>query len=1280
MTQPTPTLPTRLSRRLRQAASRGLLLSLAAALACAAQTTELADRPLFATVSVPGNLLLSLSVEYPTASTPAYLSTSAYDVSRIYYGYFDPAKCYRYNHVNTGTSFAPNYSTSYFEPKEITSTRTCVSNASQSRWSGNYLNWATTQTIDAFRWAMTGGHRSVDTTSSTIIDKTYHAGYASHAWDYPDKALTSGTSGATPFNWANVTTRVWAGGLKMWVTGTNANISTDVTPPSGAEPYQGHNSYQSLFSSLLARQGDIYELYVRIKVCDSTVGLESNCVQYGSTAAKPEGLIQKYASKLRYSAFGYLTDDSNLRDGGVMRARMKYVGPTQPVPGSSAITNSATEWNATTGILVGNPDSADVTSTNSAAVSQSGYNPGISRSGVINYLNQFGLATYQLKSLDPVSELYYAGLRYFSNLGNVPEYSSLAGAGNLATMQRWVDGFPVIQTWDDPIVYSCQKNFVLGIGDVNSWQDANLPGSTIRTSEPTTPSAVSTDSSVNVKTATDMVGQLEGISDLGSYSSGRYNSFFIAGLAYDAHTRDLRSDLTGKQTVSTYWVDVLEGQYYQPKNQYWLAAKYGGFEVPSSFEPYATTNGSSTLSLSSWYNSSDLVGTDRRPDNYFTGAQADTMLNGLTSAFEKIVGETERATTTAFSSTSPNETSTGSTSYQTSYDPATWSANLQAVSTSYSTTGTITATPLWEASAVLDAMATSDRKIVTHNGTTALEFTHAAMTTSASTQLATFGAVTGATSQSTANFLNYLRGDRSQERANGGPYRSRASRLGDIVNSKLTAVGAPDASYYDNTNPGYSAFKRARASRQVVVYAGSNDGMMHAFDGRASGSNAGKELFAFIPSYVYGSSTTAPTTGLAALGNPNYTHRYYVDATPQVYDVDFNRSGTATAASTSDWRSMLIGGLGKGGKGYYAIDVSNPTDWTTQTAMVSKVKWQFTDSDMGYSYGDARVVKTAKYGWVAVLTSGYGNGTGRGYIYFVNPSTGALLEKVVTPTGYGSSTAPLDLAHVNAFIPDITDYTATALYAGDMRGNLWRYDLTGTTGDYPQPIRLATLANASGSAQPVTTPPRIMVDPTTGKRYVMVGTGRLLADSDIKSTQAQSFYAIIDGDVDNFYTTSTLPTGASFPVTRSQLSANTDLLTGIGSSPSGPMGWYLDLAVNTTSGIAERINVAPTVNNGVVGVAVNLPNGDVCTPTGSSYIFAVSFATGRSVLTNSTGTLIATTSSASGIVTDLAFKSSGGKVRLVGGRSDGTVTSLPGTYSSSDGVRRLNWREVPTLN
>ncbi|HEY9028429.1 MAG TPA: hypothetical protein VIP05_29320, partial [Burkholderiaceae bacterium] len=314
-------------------------------------------------MSVPGNLILALSVEWPTATTPAYPSTTAYSSSSTFLGYFDPAKCYKYVAVNSGTTSSPDYSTSYFTPYGAASSHTCSSSSSLPLWSGNYLNWASMQTLDTFRWVLTGGYRSVDTSSSTVLTKTYAAQDSSVM---PQKTITTGSlAGATPFTstkWSSgATTRLRNLGSRMWITSTATGSGSLVvgTATSGATAYTGQNSYVTdTTSSSYANPATTYEIYVNVKVCDSGVGVEDNCVLYGSNY-KPEGLMQTYSSKLRYSAFGYYNHSgttSQQRDGGVMRARMKYIGPTRPVPGSSAATNSNAEWSSSTGIMATNPD------------------------------------------------------------------------------------------------------------------------------------------------------------------------------------------------------------------------------------------------------------------------------------------------------------------------------------------------------------------------------------------------------------------------------------------------------------------------------------------------------------------------------------------------------------------------------------------------------------------------------------------------------------------------------------------------------------------------------------------------------------------------------------------------------------------------------------------------------------------------------------------------------------------------------------------------------------
>ena len=188
----------------------------------------------------------------------------------------------------------------------------------------------------------------------------------------------------------------------------------------------------------------------------------------------------------------------------MLRARQKFVGPTQPVPGGDPISNDRAEWSATTGVMWPNPDPADASDTSAVFGT-------ISNSGVMNYLNKFG-ASKTYKTYDPVGELYYAALRYYRNLGNVSSWSA-PNTSNATTRATYADGFPVISNWDDPILYSCQKNFILGIGDVNTHADRNLPGAS-GNSEPAQPGEVSSDKAMNATTYTGYVGTMSGINNL----------------------------------------------------------------------------------------------------------------------------------------------------------------------------------------------------------------------------------------------------------------------------------------------------------------------------------------------------------------------------------------------------------------------------------------------------------------------------------------------------------------------------------------------------------------------------------------------------------------------------------------------------------------------------------------------------------------------------------------------------------------------------------------------
>lgn len=1265
-------------------------------------TTALADQPVFTISSVPGNILFTLSVEFPTAISTAFPSNALpYSPTSSFIGYFDPGKCYLY-HPDTVNNPPVN---GYFTPYSLSTSHLCPETASTPLWSGSYLNWASMQTIDEFRMALTGGYRSVDTPTQTILEKAWASHQGSDGFNAPDKITSNGVYGATPFNWTSASSRIWSLGNSLYITGTQAVTSHGQTCSvlsGGVINNHGTwqcNNYNGVFGFYPTYPGNIppgfvaytnqegnvdptqiYALQMRVLVCDPTVSLEGDCVQYQS-GYKPEGLIQQNAKKIRYGVMSYLNTSSRTVEGGVLRARMEYVGPTMPSANPNVfIPNPNTEWDPTFGTYITNPDPADALAS------------GVTNSGVINYLNKFGESSHTYRTFDVVGELFYAASRYFKDQGPVSTYYANASGSAL-------DGFPAIRNWNPaPIQYACQKNFFVGIGDTNTWDDAQLPGSSL--TDPTqtvTPPEVTADTTENVTQSTNYIGQMEGLGNLGSvWKNGGMNStYYMAGIAYDDHVRDMLPNqfLTPGQpksviqTASTYWLDVQEGQTYTRNNQFYLAAKYGGFKVPTNYVPYATPV--TSLPLSTWHTTTNTLGPNctncnLQPDNYFSAAQANQMVAGLSAAFASI-GSSISASSTAFSFTSPQLTVNNNASYSSTYNPANWTGDVIGSSVSFDTQGNPTLTQSWSAASLLNAQAPTSRIIATCCTATGqgLPFEWSNLTSTvnpviARTDYNTFSNVVGVspTAQSGPNFLSYLRGVRTLEQANGGSYRTRTSVLGDITDSKLNPVGPPNAPLSDAFNPGYSAFKSTYQSRPTVVYVGANDGMMHAFSGTVPGG--GRELFAYIPSFVYGSDATGPVSGLASLGNPNFVHHNLVDATPETFDIDFNNT-QGQSHTSPDWHTVLIGGLGNGGTGYYAIDVTNPTTITSETALASKVLWEFTDPDMGDSFGDPTVVKTKEYGWVVILTSGYNNSSGTGYIFIVNPKTGVLLQKIAV--GNGADGLPSDgLTYGSAYVQSYADGTADSYYVGDLNGHLWRLDLTPAAGPYAAPVQIAALADSSGNPQPMTTRPLIEIQPGTQKRYVMIGTGRLLAPSDIDSTDQQSFYAIIDGTASQFNTNATLPAGETFPLNRSDLVNDTTTLTsGIGSTPSAPSGWYVDLNATGTSP-AERIDINPTANYGIVAFAANTPLGDICDPSGTTRIFGINFGTGGSVLVNHTNAIIDSSTALTGIATDINITNVAGSLRITSGSSNGVVANIPGQLAGTNAFKQLNWSEIQSAD
>jgi type IV pilus assembly protein PilY1 len=788
---------------------------------------------------------------------------------------------------------------------------------------------------------------------------------------------------------------------------------------------------------------------VRVKVCDTTIGPESNCVQYGSTY-KPTGVVQNNGDKMRFGVSSYF--QSNNIDNAVLRSKLKYVAPQMYSPSGGVATNPRTEWSSTDGTLYQNPDTSDAATATSFVGTST-------NTGVINYINKFGSASHTYKTYDDAGKLYYETLKYLR--GGPPTTAFYNGATSANA-----DGFPVITTWDDPILFSCQKNYVITMGDTHTHCDKRLPSGSYASSGPSQCSAytdgngnshaadsgsLSGDTGVNVTTTTNVVGNLEGMGNIAATTtgSGGAGSYSMAGLAGWAASTDIRpgtaTNVIGKQTVTSYVIDVQENKDCGYQSQYWLTSKYGN---PSSYDSNGTwiAQGSQTGAQQWWstqalpaglcssrtpaaalgnptYNASG--GSVTWPKNLLRAGDPLSMITSVQSAIAAIVAQIGDEAALAQSS-GKLDTGTGAYIYRALYNSGGWRGNLQALT--IDTSGNISSTPAWSASEKLPLP--TARNIFTFNdglqanGTTetvnsksrrgvAFDPNNFAANFSTRQQAILNADTFGINDSLGIDRVNYIRGDQSDETflpgtttpnpsANNG-WRSRLpwtgeSRytLGDIINSNPVFVGPPSSGISDAS---YKTFASGQTNRVPMVYVGGNDGMLHGLDASftvgSSGlpvatSTSGQEMFAYIPSSVYPNLPQLMSTG--------YAHKYYVDGSPTVADACFFGSSSSCPSDGSGWKTVLVGSLKAGGQGIYALDVTNPitsnVGGNVNNFTASNVLWEFTDADdpdMGYSFSVPIIRKLNNGRWAAIFGNGFNNNfadsrsstTGRAYLYIL---------------------------------------------------------------------------------------------------------------------------------------------------------------------------------------------------------------------------------------------------------------------------------------------------------
>jgi type IV pilus assembly protein PilY1 len=1256
------------------------------------------------------NLLLSLSVEFPTVGV-AYRKT--YENTGRTLGYWDADSCYTY--VTAGapaalalpaSDAAQNVQTGFFRRTGAATNFQC-----SGAYSGNFLNWAAQSAVDSLRYALTGGDRIVDTATQTVLMRADlpSSFYRSGAYA-PGKTLTVDTNRYTPFTGtihiANCRNVIYIG-----------------TQATGSCAAPGNN-------------GNLAALRAAVEVCTAAEGplRPDLCTMQPSGNYKPTGLMQQYADRIRFAAFGYPLDSGNQRYGGVLRAPMKFVGKNAYNSSFSRVTNTAPEWDETTGVFFSDPlNKANGTS--------------ILRSGVANYLNSFGrmtktnvplanttLATNATlyKGNDPVSELYYEALRYLQGQQPTPA----AFAGLTAPMY---DGFPIYTSWmqtgsspevPDPITSSCQASNIIQIADAYTHNDKTIPGNTRTNGSGDSARAVGA-GEPNVVDWTNRVGVFEGIASLGTAAGGCCDaSHYIAGLAYFANTQPIRTDRPNAR-VRTYVINVDENGNGEIRNrertqQLYYAAKYGGFTNANNDANPFTTPPDGSSATTKWASGVDDDGRPL-PKTFFLASSPQKMVNALRAAFAAIGSSS--GTLAGGSVASTRITTSGSLAYTTRLDSENDAGTVIATRLTLDTANvsiTVANAPEWNAAdrltgvpPAVPARSPDSRRIFsTQTDGTPIEYRWANLDAAQQLVYST-DPDTGLPDARGELRVNYIRGSRVNEAANGTPaspqpFRNRKSLVASIVNSAPIFVGATPS--LTSSGEGFSDFVR-NTTRRAAVYVGTNNGMLHSFD-----AVTGDELFAFIPRVF--------TNEMPKVASPNFATRPMVDVPPTIGEA---RMSTGTGAAA--WKTVLVSGYGGGAQGAFALDVTRPESFGS-----SNVLWNFSDADdpkMGNVTGEIRVLKfktgANSFRWFAVVPSGYNNsrvdsGPTEPVRYdTANTRSLFLLAIDKSPTAswsLGSNYYRIDLP---SGFEDSTQITALStpgeqlglnsevlrLYAGDTQGNLWKFDfglvsnpfssnssLQGVVagfGGTPKPLYTAV---RSGNRQPITIPP-IVGSIRRGENMILFGTGKFVESSDTVTAnfRQQSMYGIWDDLTDTVASRVTAisrlqqrtvtPSGPSLSIT------GADLV--LGKATAQRQGWYFDLP-DVTNGERQVTNMAlasnylyfnttsnvtPTNTNAcgayggrqcAVNAVTGLSSGTTCTLDASGFLPSpiVLQPDNANSLTNTSGQGVAVKTDAPLIVT---LTGATNNASVVGGGAIGAANVSRGVATRAQ-RGRLSWREV----
>lgn len=811
--------------------------------------------------------------------------------------------------------------------------------------------------------------------------------------------------------------------------------------------------------------------------------------------------------------------------------------------------------------------------------------------------------------LDSVSQIHGGGSTPTRGmLENIGRYFDKADTGSLTSGNAVLgisNSSPILPNAQGG---SCQQNFAVVVSD-GFWRDETI----------------------NVGNDDNDSGPTTSTWDGGSYSDSWSNT--LADVAMRYYEKDLATALPGN-------VKIIPG--IDDNTQQHLV----GFMVAFGIDGTLTADPTSPTAPFAWpepiQNTPTTIDDMRHAawnsrGQFLSAKKPDDLISKLTDALSAIDA---RAGTSAAVNFNSNELDAGSQLYLTQFNTEDWSGDMLAfdIEDTGPNIGDIIIPEVWATATSLDARTDAsvktNRVIYTYDGTDGKTLLWGSLTNAQKDDFRTNpdGTLEAAPFTVAQKRLDYFRGDRSEEiGASGAPlgFRARGSRMGDVVHSGPTFVGKPNEPFLDINPFGvdgkrYSQFKAAQNTRKEVVYVGANDGMLHAFDTSASGA----EIMAYVPSTLFSSGTAE--SGLHYLTDPAYVHRYYVDATVNTGDA-FVLTSSGGGIGSRDWATILVGGLRGGGKGLFALDVTDPSFSNSDTDAANHALWEFNESDiinsgtslseLGFTFSKPKITLMNNGKWAVIFGNGYNSDHGEASLIILYIEEGldgtwtAGSDYEVIRTGVGNTSTPNGLGEVTLVDLD-GDIVVDYIYAGDIRGNLWAFDVTGSSGwqvahGAGTPLFTATdnIPQTPGTMQQITVKAAITrTETSTPTNYpnvlVIFGTGQYLTTADPTNTDDQSLYGVWDagqGNLDrNNLVEQSLTNGATAPTTGLRVMSDNTVTYADSGAGSGVYGWFFDLPDDR-----ERLNIDPIILGDQVLFGTIVPDADPCDVGGTGWIMVL---------------------------------------------------------------------------